>query len=134
MRCGLQVLKEVLAAIGRVREQGPEMELRYNDLGERFRTRLHTAKPELCAEMAAEHATCLLLHAKWDVLGDEAAQVRLHRTHASVNLSLLAKICGCAAHVQADSDIGGSKRHRQRRSAVLAGYGSSTPCPKLIVT
>lgn len=72
--CTLQVLKEILGAISTVRSKGPEMELRYLDLCERFRTRMHTCKPELRAELLGELEQCSKLQGMWDSLGDEAMQ------------------------------------------------------------
>jgi dynein heavy chain, axonemal len=71
----VQVLKDVLGAISKVKVQSPEMELRYHDLSDRFRTRLHTCKPEHKAELEQEHQQSVQLHAKWDSLCDEAAQI-----------------------------------------------------------
>ena len=71
----VQVLKDVLAAINKIKNDSPEMELAYRDLCERFRTRLHTCKPDVRPELQSEHDKCCELHGKWDKLCDEAAQV-----------------------------------------------------------
>ena len=74
VRVIVQVLKEILRAISMVRSKGPEMELRYLDLCERFRTRMHTCKPELKEELQSELDQCARLQSMWDSLGDEAMQ------------------------------------------------------------
>lgn len=53
------------------------MEIVYNDLAERFRTRLATCKQELRGELEREHAQARALQPKWDSLYDESAQVQL---------------------------------------------------------
>jgi dynein heavy chain, axonemal len=51
------------------------VELRYAELSERFRTRLHTCKPEFYERLIEEHKGCNELAGKWSALCNEAAQV-----------------------------------------------------------
>ena len=69
----LEALKEVLGAINTVRTLAPDMELRYIDLHERFRTRLQVAKPEVLEDLKLEWVDAGTMQQLWDALVEEAA-------------------------------------------------------------
>lgn len=65
----------MLGAVSNIRAQTAEMELQYAELSDRFRTRLHTCKPELHEQLLVEYGECNRLTEKWAALCNEAAQV-----------------------------------------------------------
>jgi dynein heavy chain, axonemal len=83
----MQLLKEVLGAISKIKSQGPVMELRYLDLAERFRTRLHTCKPEMMGLLTQEYQQSCKLQNQWDGLSDEAMRMDASLEDVKVDFS-----------------------------------------------
>jgi dynein heavy chain, axonemal len=87
----LQTLKEVLGAIQLIKSESAETQLRFLELGERFRTRLLSCKAGLRGQHQQEYDECLKMHDLWSALAAEAVQMNVALEDARLEFSDITK-------------------------------------------